>query len=134
MPMREEGLTAELLHAALVGLERKRDDIEGHIAEVRRKLGGRAVASDSARSDVSAPPARKRRRMSAAARARMAQAQRKRWATAKGAGTVASVRKQPLPRSRRISAAARKDVGSTKKRWADYGASKKPGAKRAAGK
>ena len=72
--MPRERMDRELLQAALVGLERRRNDLAEKISEVRRMLGGRA-GPDSAVTNVSPAPMGRRRRMSAAGRARIAEAQ-----------------------------------------------------------
>ena len=61
-----------LLQAALVGYQVERDRIEQAIADLRRRLGTTGVGAGSS-------PAPKKRQVSAAARKRMAAAQRKRW-------------------------------------------------------
>ena len=73
--MPEQSLTPEILTAALQGLEAQKARLESQIAEVRRTLGARTqqpAAQDAA-------PKRKRK-MSAAARKRIAAAQKARWA------------------------------------------------------
>jgi len=63
-----------LLEAALIGYQHQREQIDAKIAEIRQELGGTSkVAAKSA-----APG--KKRQMSAAARKRIAAAQKKRWA------------------------------------------------------
>ena len=62
----------------------------------------------------------RKRRMSASARARIAAAQRARWAKQKGASQNAAP-----PRKRKLSAAGRaRIVAATKARWARYRASR----------
>ena len=78
----------EILEAALKGLESEREKLEEQISEVRRLLSGRGTATKATRSAASsgngASPrrggARKKRALSAEARARIAAAQKKRWA------------------------------------------------------
>jgi hypothetical protein len=70
-------LAIEILTAALDGFEVQRNRIDEKIAELRRRLDG--SAKPAAASPVSSAPRRKRR-MSAAARKRIADAQKKRWA------------------------------------------------------
>ena len=82
----------ELLVAALAGYEQQRSEIEGKIAELRWRLGGR-LASVPAGSADRTLPARKRG-MSAAGRRRIAAAQRKRWAAFHKTHTPAAARKQ----------------------------------------
>jgi hypothetical protein len=63
---------SSILEAALIGYQAEHDRIEQAIADLRRRLrtmGGGAGSS----------PAPKKRRFSAAAKMRMAAAQRKRW-------------------------------------------------------
>ena len=65
-----------LLTAALVGYAQQKGEIEAKIAQIKTALGGRrATGPDSQGGDIPSKP-----RMSAAARKRIAQAQRKRWA------------------------------------------------------
>jgi hypothetical protein len=72
----------ELLNAALEGLEQQKTRIEEQITHVRSMLGikkrGRPPKNPAAQE--SPEPPRKRRRMSAAARKRIGDATRKRWA------------------------------------------------------
>src|ERR1700722_7109032 len=107
-------LTTEIITAAIDGFEARKKRIDGQIAELRALLTGQRAESVAA----SAPPKRGRRKMSAAGRKAIAEAQRKRWATSKktsGSGAPSVV---PKPR-RKMSAAARKAIGAaTKKRWA----------------
>jgi hypothetical protein len=63
---------SSLLQAALIGYQVERDRIEEAIADLRRRLMTTGVGADSS-------PAPKKRQVSAAARKRMAAAQRKRW-------------------------------------------------------
>src|SRR5207247_1359583 len=68
---------AELMAAALIGLEHQRSEIAEKMAELRRQLGvrvGRPRRSDSVNAE--APPVSKKRTMSAAGRRRVAAAQR----------------------------------------------------------
>lgn len=63
-----------LLSAALVGYQHRLAEIDTQISQIKAALGGRAVSPDGGGGDVP------RRRFSAAARKRIAEAQRKRWA------------------------------------------------------
>jgi hypothetical protein len=76
-----------LLEAALEGLMIQKQRVESQIEQVRSMLGrtanrpGRKPAAASAVDSVESPAApRKRRTMSAAAKRRIAEAQRRRWA------------------------------------------------------
>ena len=64
------------LQMAIVGYEVERQRLEDKIKEIRAQLAGGTAGSTSA----AAPAARKRKPLSAAARKRIALAQRKRWA------------------------------------------------------
>ena len=118
---------AELLEAALIGLERQRSEIEEKMAGLCEQLGGRAgpTAQKSAGVDSAATsvPAKKRT-LGAAARRRIAEAQRKRWAELKRAHTAEA---KPV-KKRKLSAAGRKRIiAATKKRWAEFHAKKAAG-------
>ena len=63
---------SSILEAALIGYQTERGRIEQAIADLRRRLGTTGVGAGSS-------PAPKKRQLSAAARKRMAAAQRKRW-------------------------------------------------------
>ncbi|HVP45035.1 MAG TPA: hypothetical protein VMT32_00580 [Bryobacteraceae bacterium] len=82
MPGRRRGLAADksLLEAALMGFEQMMKSIDEKIAGIRRQLGARG-STEAAVAPAQGP----RRRLSAAARGRIAAAQRKRWAELKKA-------------------------------------------------
>lgn len=67
------------LTAALEGLEAQRSRIDEQIEQVRAMLGGRKARAVAPAAVASGRPAR-RRRLSAAARKRIALAQKRRWA------------------------------------------------------
>lgn len=102
----------QLLQAALVGYERQKEVLEERIAEIRRELvgdGGRSVAVGGTLN----------RGMSAEGRARVAAAQRKRWAALKKTSAT------PVKAKRKMSAAGRKRIiAATRKRWAAWRAAK----------
>ena len=66
-------MDTSLLEAALIGYQTQLATIEQNIAALRSQLGQKSAAAPG-------QPARKRRKMSAAARKRIAAAQKKRWA------------------------------------------------------
>lgn len=75
MPQRKR-LDNDLLNAALIGLEHQRDEIDSRIAELRSMISGQGGAAKNP-----APAGRAGKRMlSSAARRRISEAQRKRWA------------------------------------------------------
>ncbi len=65
-----------LLQAALFGYQMEKEKIEGKIRELQAQLKGKKAPAPAAKAAKSAG----RREMSEAARARIAAAQRKRWA------------------------------------------------------
>jgi len=95
--------SATLLEAALEGLQLQRSRIEEQIAEVRRLLRQRSAPSTHSSSSHSATPGapRGRRPLSAAARKRIAAAQKRRWAEYRkqgGGASEARGRKAPAPK------------------------------------
>ena len=106
-----------ILEAALRGFEHTVGEVTQKIAEIKRMLGGGA----SAGAETIGP----RRTMSASARARIAAAQRKRWAAQKKQKGQTAPAKQSSRKKPRISPAARKRMSeATRKRWAEYRAKK----------
>ncbi len=67
-----------LLEAALIGYQHQADQLAEKIADIRRQLGGKTSAATSSPKTAAVPG--KKRSMSAAARKRIAAAQKKRWA------------------------------------------------------
>lgn len=106
-------LTHEIITAAIEGFETQKKRIDDQIAELRTLLAG-----GSSEPAAPAPQKQKRRKMSAAGRKAIAEAQRKRWAASKKAaeGSAPEVASKP---KRKLSAAGRKAIiAATKKRWA----------------
>lgn len=106
----------ELLEAALIGFQLRRDQVEQKIAELRSQISGNSASRPA---PAAGAPATKKRTMSASARRRIALAQKKRWAVYKAEhGTKPA---PPKAKKRVISAAGRaRIVAATKKRWAAY--------------
>ena len=112
--MRKPKIDHSFLEAALVGFGHKLAELTLKIAEIKRTLGIGEAASAT-------PAGGRRRRMSAAGKARIAAAQRKRWAAVKMQQGQATPAKRTAPKKRTMSAAARKRIGeATRKRWAQY--------------
>jgi hypothetical protein len=112
-------LTPEIITAAVEGFEQQKLRIDAQIAELRQMLTGSHTAT------AATPEVPKgKRRMSAAARKRIGDAQRKRWAESK-------IEPAPVPPEvakpkRKLSAAGKKAISeATKKRWAAFHAAKK---------
>jgi hypothetical protein len=111
-----------LLEAALVGYLHQKDQITAKIAEIQEQLGqGQAPKEPAGSGDRS-------RGMSPSARARIAAAQRKRWAEyhKNGGKKVTASKAAPKVASKRVlSPGARKRIAdATRKRWAAYRAEK----------
>jgi hypothetical protein len=104
-------LTPEIIEAAIDGLEAKKQRIDVQIAELRAMLPSGNGSAPALQSTV-----RKKRGMSAAGRKAIAEAQRKRWAAAKGQSVNTESTKKP---KRQLSAAGRAAiVAALRKRWA----------------
>jgi hypothetical protein len=108
-------ISKEILAAAIEGFEIQKKQINAQIAELRQRLSGA-----SGQPQNMAKPIGKRRKMSAAARKRIADAQRKRWAAVKEQTVVSPQKGVKAPKSkRRLSAEGRQRIiDATKKRWA----------------
>ena len=108
-------LTQGVIDAAIEGFESQRRRIDEQIAELRALSNGHASSMKS-----SAPQETKKRGMSAAGRRAIAEAQRKRWAAAKGqTGAAAPKMVKPIRKKRVLSAAGRAAIiAATKRRWA----------------
>ena len=109
-------LNNDILAAAIEGFEAQKKRIDAQIVELRQLMTG-----GNSTPNATQEPARKRRKMSAAARKRIGDAQRKRWAAGKTeSGTPAkTATPQTQSSKRKLSAEGRKRiVEATKKRWA----------------
>jgi len=105
--MAAQKLTTDVIEAAIEGFESQKRRIDSQIAELRQMLTGTAPEATE-----TAEPIKRRRRMSAAGRKAIAEAQRKRWAAAKQEVAPPKVK-------RKLSAAGRKAIAdATRKRWA----------------
>jgi hypothetical protein len=112
-----------LLQAALIGYQHQRDQIDQKMAELRQQLGAKTTGVKTTATEAPGTPGK--RFVSPAARKRMAAAQRKRWATAKGVEPAEESATQPVAKKRKMSAAGRKRIAdATKKRWAEFRAKK----------
>jgi hypothetical protein len=100
-------LSPEIIAAALAGFEAQKQQIDSKIAELRDMLDHRDGAAEA--------PKRKRK-ISAVSRRRMALAQKKRWAAIKGQFQAPAGSEPP---KRRISEEGMKRIiAATKRRWA----------------
>jgi hypothetical protein len=125
-----------LLEMAIVGYQREVERVKARIADIKERLGqpgpGRPKAPAAAATGADQTAPAKRRTISKAGRARIAAAQRARWAAqkkqqAQPAKTAAP--SQPAkPKKRKMSAAGLKAIReATKKRWEAYRKAKKAG-------
>jgi hypothetical protein len=119
-------LTPEITNAAIVGFEQQKLRIDTKIAELRAMLPG-----GPAEPTAAAPgrPTRKRR-VSAAARRKMALAQKARWSKVRGESEPTQAAAPPTKPKRKLSKAGRAAiVAATKARWDRVRAAKtKPAA------
>ena len=105
-------VTRTILEAAILGFESRRERLTEQISELRIILNGRPAESP-AKSET---PKRRRRKMSAAGRKAIAEAQKARWAKIRGVSASSSNAAKP---KRKLSAAGRKAIiAATKRRWA----------------
>ena len=120
-------LTPEIINAAVEGFEQQKLRIDVQIAELRQMLTGTPTATAAAPE----APKGKRRKMSAAARKRIGDAQRKRWAESKKESAPSSPVAPEAPKPKRKLSAAGKAaiVAALKKRWAAKRAAAKKAAK-----
>ena len=109
-------LSDDILAAALEGYEAQKNRVSAKIAEIRSILGGTAAPSEGAKP---------KRKVSAAARRRMARAQKLRWKKIKQSAAPAQA--ATAKPKRRLSAGARKRIAAAqKKRWAAIKKAAKP--------
>ena len=114
-------LTPEIINAAIVGFEQQKLRIDTQMTELRAMLDGGSTRPTPSTPEPTKP---KRRKMSAAGRKAIAEAQRKRWAASKGEAELPSKTVTAKPK-RKMSAAGRKAISdATKKRWAAFHAAK----------
>jgi hypothetical protein len=113
-------LTRAIIEAAIAGFEQQKVTIDAQIAELRGILNG--APAETARKSELASGAPKKRRMSAAGRRAIAEAQRKRWAAARGGATdtaPATKAAKKTSKKRKLSPEGRAAiVAAAKKRWA----------------
>lgn len=113
-------VSKEIINAAIEGFESQKERLDAQIAELRQMLKGGPATS----GEPDGPTASKlgRRTMSAAARKRIGDTQRKRWAATKPkAEKPSKTAKPPAPaKKRKLSPAGRAAiVAGLKKRWAE---------------
>jgi len=108
----------ELLRAALVGLQHSLGAIDQRISDLRSQLGGQKASRRLPVAQDGTPQNNSKRTLSAAARRRIALAQKKRWAAYKADQGKAAA---PKTVKRELSAEGRaRIIAATKKRWAAF--------------
>ena len=122
--MPRQTLTKEIIIAAIDGFAAQRQRLDAQIAELRSMLAGDSTNA----TDTTGRVKGKRRKMSAAGRKAIAEAQRKRWAASKRQ-SLSGDPKTVKPK-RRLSAAGKAAiVAALKKRWAAKRTDKKKASK-----
>ena len=116
---------SSVLEMAIVGYQSELERISGKIADIKAQLGlrvpGRPKGSVAAATGTDHAAPQKRRTISKAGRARIAAAQRARWAAQKRQQAKPAAPKPAAPKKRKLSAAGLKAIReATKKRWAAY--------------
>jgi hypothetical protein len=109
-----------ILEMALVGYQSELERVSAKIADIKAQLGQRGPGRPKSTATATDQPGpQKRRTISKAGRARIAAAQRARWAAQKQQHAEPA---QPAkPKKRKMSAAGLKAIReATKKRWAAY--------------
>lgn len=103
-------LSQEVIKAAIEGFESQKVRIDQQLSELRAMLNGSPA-------QTTVPTKRNGRTISTAGRARIAEAQRKRWAASRGQAEPSAP--TPIKPKRKLSAAGRAAiVAALKKRWA----------------
>jgi hypothetical protein len=108
--------TPEIISAAISGFEQQKQRIDAQIADLQAMLSGGPARAAALPEEA---PKGKRRKMSAAARKRIGDAQRKRWAASKGESEDSQTTSEAPKPKRKLSRAGRAAiVAATKRRWA----------------
>jgi hypothetical protein len=108
-------LKPEIINAAILGFEQQKARIDDQIAELRAMLDGGTKPIPAATPEATTA----KRKISAAARRRMALGQQKRWAAIKGTAEPSHTGTPEPPKPKRILSAAGRAaiVAATKARW-----------------
>src|ERR1022692_4190144 len=107
-------LTTEIITAAILGFEEQKRHIDTKLAELRAMLFG--SPAESAAKPEGTP---RKHKISAAARRRMAIAQRRRWAKIRGESEppAPATPEAPKPKRRISEEGMKRIIAATKKRW-----------------
>ena len=112
--MPTQRLSPAVIEAALLGFEEQKKRIDLQIAELRQLRDGNRPEPNAT------PEPGKRKRFSAGARRKMAEAQRLRWAKIRGEGEPGQAEEPEPPKAKRqiSKEGMARIVAATKKRWA----------------
>jgi len=124
---------ADLLTAAVAGYEEQRRQIEARIVELRERVGN---TTELTFQTAAARPVKKKNRLSAKGRARIAAAQKKRWEAAKKAKAEQGAPKQASSKSQKPTEGVKRTAPGLAKKATPKSqepASKKVSVKRALG-
>ncbi len=116
---RKPSLDPNVLAAALQGLEAQRKRVQEQIAQVEAMLGNRAARPATATAPSDTP--KKRRKMSAAARRHIIEAQKKRWAAFRKQQAEPKPKRKPVSKEvmkKRLAALAKARAARAAKREA----------------
>ena len=105
-------MSPQIISAAIIGFQEQNRQIDAQIAQLRAMLSGNGSARTAAAPEA---PARKRRKLSAAARKRIAAAQKARWAKFHNESAKPAPAPAKKPR-RKLSAAARAKLAANLKK------------------
>ena len=109
-------LNRNVIEAAIVGFEHQKTQIDSQIAELHAMLSDGPIESAATTPEA---PTGKRKKFSAAARRKMALAQKARWAKIKGETEAPAPTVETPKKKRKLSAAGRfAIIAATKKMWA----------------
>jgi peptidoglycan hydrolase CwlO-like protein len=108
-------LKREIILAAIAGFEEQKAKLNSQISELRDMLNGSPASPDTADE----APIPKRRKMSAAARRRIAQAQKARWAKIREESepTTRATPERSKAKRRISPEGLKRIIAATKKRW-----------------
>jgi hypothetical protein len=102
-------ISKSIIEAAIRGFEHQKTEIDAQLVELRAMLSGETA------NTTPEAPAQKRKKFSAAARRKMAESQKARWAKVKGESEPAAP--APAPKAKRkLSAAARATLAANLKK------------------
>jgi hypothetical protein len=106
-------LTNEIISAAILGFEQQKTHIDAKIAKLRALLPGGPAES----ATTPEAPTRKRKKFSAAARRKMALAQKARWVKIEGESEPPATAAAPKAKRKMSNTGRAAIVAATKKRW-----------------